>query len=90
MIWKAAKVPKAAKVCIKWETRAYLSDDIGDIHVMRRGTNILELLAGENVEGNEMNFSVTVLASLGSGHLDDFAWATWVSGEGRGDGSLKL
>lgn len=31
------------------------------------------LLLTEDVEGDHVNFSVTVLASLGSGHIDDLA-----------------
>ena len=34
-----------------------------------------ELLASEDVEGGEMNFGVTVLASLRGGHVDDLAGA---------------
>jgi len=32
-----------------------------------------ELLAGEDINGNEMNLRMTVLASLGGGHVDDLA-----------------
>ena len=34
-----------------------------------------ELLAGEDVDGNKMNLGVTVLASLGGGHVDNLAGA---------------
>ena len=36
---------------------------------------IFELLAGEDVDGDQMDLGVTVLAGLGGGHLDDLAWA---------------
>ncbi len=36
---------------------------------------ILELLAGEDVDGDEMDLGVTVLASLGGGHVDNLAGA---------------
>ena len=36
---------------------------------------ILKLLACEDVQGNEMDLSVTVLAGLGGGHVDDLARA---------------
>ena len=36
---------------------------------------IFELLAGEDVEGDQVDLGVAVLASLGGGHVDDFAWA---------------
>jgi len=38
--------------------------------------DIFQLLAGENVNGNEMDLSMTVLAGLGCGHVDDLARAT--------------
>lgn len=34
-----------------------------------------ELLAGEDVEGNQVDLGVTVLASLGGRHIDDLAGA---------------
>ena len=36
---------------------------------------ILELLASEDVDGDEMDLGVTVLASLGGGHVDNLAGA---------------
>jgi hypothetical protein len=36
---------------------------------------IFQLLAREDVEGDEMNLGVTVLAGLGGGHVDDLARA---------------
>lgn len=42
---------------------------------MGGGAKFFQLLAGEDVEGNEMDLGVTVLASLGSGHADDLARA---------------
>ena len=47
--------------------------DVGDIHVVGRGAEIFVLLAGEDVEGDQMDLGVTVLASLGSRHVDDLA-----------------
>jgi hypothetical protein len=40
-----------------------------------RWGQIFQLLAGEDVESNQMDLGVTVLSSLGSGHVDDLAWA---------------
>ena len=37
---------------------------------------IFELLAGEDVDGSQMDLGVTVLASLGGAHFDDLAWTT--------------
>jgi len=54
----------------------FLSLDVGDVHVVGRGTNIFQLLAGEDVGGNEMDLSMSVLASLGGRHVDDLAGTT--------------
>ena len=42
---------------------------------MGRGAKLFELLGGEDVDGDQVNLGVTVLASLGGGHLDDLARA---------------
>lgn len=49
--------------------------DIGDIHVVSGGREIFVLLAGEDVEGDQMDLGMTVLASLGSRHVDNLAGA---------------
>ena len=36
---------------------------------------IFHLLAGEDVESNQVDLCMTVLSSLGGGHFDDLAWA---------------
>lgn len=43
---------------------------------MRRGAEILELLAREDVEGDKVHLGVAVLASLGGGHVDNLAGAS--------------
>jgi len=40
------------------------------------GRQILELLAGEDIDGDQVDLGVTVLASLGGRHVDDLAGAT--------------
>lgn len=42
---------------------------------MGGGREIFELLVGENVDGDQMDLCVAVLAGLGGGHFDDLAWA---------------
>jgi hypothetical protein len=37
-------------------------------------TQIFELLASEDVNGDKMDLGVTVLSSLGGGHFDNLAW----------------
>lgn len=49
--------------------------DVGNVHVVGRGRQIFVLLVGEDVEGNKMDLGVTVLASLGGGHVDNLAGA---------------
>lgn len=46
---------------------------LGNITIVRRGYNILKLLSGEDVDGDKVTLSVTVLSSLGSGHLYNLA-----------------
>jgi hypothetical protein len=40
-----------------------------------RGAEFFELLAGEDVDSDQMDLGVAVLASLGGGHVDDLAGA---------------
>lgn len=49
--------------------------DVGDVHVVGGGAQLLKLLAGEDVDGDQMDLGVTVLAGLGGGHVDDLAGA---------------
>ena len=48
-----------------------LTLDVGDVHVVGRGRDVLKLLAGEDVDGDKVDLGVTVLAGLGGGHVDD-------------------
>src|SRR5690349_6194972 len=43
---------------------------------MGRRAEILELLASEDVNSDEMDFGVAMLARLGGGHVDDLARTT--------------
>jgi hypothetical protein len=52
-----------------------LAADVGDVHVVGGGAEILELLVGEDVDGDQMDLGVTVLSGLGGGHFDDLARA---------------
>lgn len=49
--------------------------DVGDVHVVGGGGEIFQLLAGEDVDGDQVDLGVTVLAGLGGGHVDDLARA---------------
>jgi len=50
-----------------------LAADVGNVHVMGGRAKFLELLAGEDIDGNQMDLGVTVLAGLGGRHVDDLA-----------------
>ncbi len=51
-----------------------LAADVGHVHVVCRGTDVLVFLAGEDVEADHVDLGVTVLSGFGGGHLDNFAW----------------
>lgn len=44
---------------------------------MGRRAKIFQLLPGEDINGDEMDLGMPVLAGLRSAHLDDFAGATF-------------
>ncbi len=82
----------------------FLADDIGNIHVVGGRAKIFELLAGEDVNGNEVDLGVTVFAGLRGTHLNDLARARLddheavltesralhrIGGRGAGVGALK-
>ncbi len=51
----------------------FLARNIGDVHVVGGGGEILKLLAGEDIGGDKVNLGVTVLSSLGGRHVNDLA-----------------
>ena len=53
----------------------FATGDVGNIHVVGGRGEIFELLASENINGDEMDLGVTVLAGLGGGHVDNLARA---------------
>jgi hypothetical protein len=53
----------------------FLTTDIGNVHVVGGRAQLFQLLASEDVNGDEMDLGVTMLASLGGAHLDNLAWA---------------
>jgi hypothetical protein len=50
--------------------------DVGDIHIVSGRAELLQLLVGENIDGDEMDLGVTVLAGLRGAHLNDLAGTT--------------
>jgi hypothetical protein len=55
----------------------FAANDVGDIHVVSRWGKIFQLFASEDVDGDQVDLGVAVLASLGGRHVDDLAWATF-------------
>jgi len=53
--------------------RVFVTGDVRHIHVVGGRGYIFELLTGEDIDGDEVNFCVTVLARLGCGHINNFA-----------------
>ena len=51
------------------------STDVGNLHVVCRRRQFFEFLAREDVDSGQVDFCMTVLASLRGGHIDDFAWS---------------
>jgi len=58
------------------EQLVFATADIRDLHVVGGGREIFQLLAGKDVNGDQVNLRVAVLSGLGGRHLDDLAWAT--------------
>lgn len=52
-----------------------LAANVGDIHVVGGRAEIFQLLGGEDINGDQVDLGVTVLAGLRGGHLDDLARA---------------
>jgi len=68
---------KVEEAIINVNKLVFATSDVGDIHVVGGGADIFELLAGEDINRNKMDFGVTVFASLGGGHVDDLARTTF-------------
>lgn len=52
-----------------------LTADVGNIHVVGGGRQVFQLLASEDVDGDQVDFGVTVLAGLGGAHVHNLARA---------------
>ena len=76
--------------CLNGKTHelVLLAADVRNVHVVGRRAKFFKLLAGEDVDGDQVNLGVAVLAGLGGGHVDDFAGTTW-GGKGRDEEEKK-
>ena len=54
----------------------FLANNVGNVHVVSRRAEIFQFLAREDINGDKMDFGVTMFASLGSTHFHDLARAT--------------
>jgi len=61
------------RVFSKTHKLVFPTSDVGDVHVVGGGGEILHLLAGEDVNGDQVDLGVAVLSGLGGGHVDDLA-----------------
>ena len=50
-----------------------LTGDVRDVHVVGGRREIFQLLASEDINGDNVDLGVTVLSSLGGGHFDNLA-----------------
>jgi hypothetical protein len=50
--------------------------DVRNVHVVGGWRQIFQLLAGEDVDGDDVDLGMTVLSRLGSGHFYDLAWTS--------------
>ena len=100
-------VSRAASVGVQCKSSYQLvlaAGDVWNVHVVGGWREIFQLLASEDVDGDQVNLGVTVLAGLGGGHFDDLAWAVlddnvtvlpqgralhWEGGGGTGIGALE-
>jgi len=71
----ALVIEQVGKVAIKVHEGKLSTLDVGDIHIVRGGAEILNLLVGENVQADNVGLGVAVLAGLGGGHLNNLAGA---------------
>jgi len=51
----------------------FLAGDVGDVHVVGGRAKFFQLFAGEDIDGDKMDLSMSVFSSLGGGHVDDLA-----------------
>jgi len=69
----AAVEENAEEVVLNVEELQLAAGDVGDIHVVGGRAQILVLLLGEDIKGDEVDLGVSVLAGLGGGHIHNLA-----------------
>src|SRR5215469_448274 len=53
----------------------FTAANVGDIHIVGGRAKVFELLAGKDVDGDEVHLGVAVLTRLGGRHFDNLARA---------------
>jgi len=71
----AGVVHQGEELVVEPDQLEVLALHVGHLHVVGGGADVLQLLAGEDVEGHHVDLGVAVLASLRGGHLHDLARA---------------
>ena len=69
----AVRIKQVKEVVVNVRELVLSTADIGDVHVVGGRAQFFELLAGEDINTDEMDLGVTVLAGLGSAHVDNLA-----------------
>lgn len=64
---------QAEEAVLNVEELDLIAGHVGDIHVVGGGAHVLVLLAVEDIQGDEVDLGVAVLAGLGGGHVHDLA-----------------
>lgn len=62
----------AHPLCVTHEL-VFATLDVGNVHVVGGGRKIFQLLVGEDVNRSQVDLCMTVLPSLGSGHVNNLA-----------------
>jgi len=70
-------VQEVQKTIINVSQAVFLPLNVRDVHVVCRWADIFQFFTRENVDGDEMDLGMSVLSSLGSRHIDDFAGAAF-------------
>ena len=66
-------VHQVEEIVVDVDQLVFSTGDVGDIHVVGGGGDIFQFLASEDIDGDQVDLGVTVLASLGGGHVNDLA-----------------
>ena len=72
----AILLDKVEEIIVDVRELVFSAGDVGNVHVMGGRAEFFQLLAGEDVDGNKVDFGVTVLTGLRGAHFNNLAGAT--------------